>query len=89
MTRTIPSGAEGNSQPIVIVHESWYSEDLKMPVMVKTSDPRFGTTQTQLTNITRAEPDASLFQAPAGYTVSKERGGPRAGRGPMGRGQRQ
>jgi hypothetical protein len=85
MTRTIPAGAEGNSQPIVSVHESWTADDLKVPVMVKSSDPRFGTTQTQLNNIVRAEPDSTLFQVPTGYTVVKDRGGPR-GRGPNGPG---
>jgi len=84
MTRTIPAGAEGNSQPIVSVHETWMADDLKVPVMVKSSDPRFGTTQTQLTNVIRAEPDPSLFQVPAGYTVVKDRGG--RGRGPNGPG---
>ena len=79
MTRTIPAGAEGNSLPIQIVHETWISEDLKVPVMVKHSDPRSGTSTTQLTNIVRAEPDASLFTVPSGYTVQKG-GGP--GRGP-------
>jgi hypothetical protein len=81
MTRTIPAGAEGNSQPIVSVHESWMADDLKVPVMVKSSDPRFGTTQNQLTNVVRAEPDPTLFQVPAGYTVEKDRGGrgPRPG----------
>jgi hypothetical protein len=90
MTRTIPAGAEGNSLPIVTVHETWMSDDLKVPVMVKTSDPRFGSTTTQLTNIIRAEPDPTLFQVPAGYTVNKERGGPRGG-GPRagGNGQKQ
>jgi len=87
MTRTIPAGAEGNSLPIVIVHESWVSDDLKVPVMVKTSDPRFGTTQTQLTNVVRAEPDATLFQVPAGFTVNQDRSGPRGGRRPIGPGQ--
>lgn len=79
MTRTIAAGAEGNSMPIQIVHETWVSDDLKMPVMVKHSDPRTGTSTTQLNNIVRAEPDASLFTVPAGYTVQKG-GGP--GRGP-------
>jgi hypothetical protein len=36
------------------------------------TDPRFGTTTTELTNISREEPSAALFQAPAGFTV-KER----------------
>jgi hypothetical protein len=85
MTRTIPAGAEGNTLPIVSVHESWMAEDLKVPVMVKTADPRFGTTQTQLNNVVRAEPDPTLFQVPTGYTVVKDHGGPR-GRGPNGPG---
>jgi hypothetical protein len=88
-TRTIPAGAEGNSLPIVTVHETWTSEDLKVPVMVKTSDPRFGTSQTQLTNVVRAEPDPSLFQVPAGYTVTKDRGGMRGGPRPNGPVQKQ
>jgi hypothetical protein len=82
MTHTIPAGAEGNSLPIQVVHETWISDDLKVPVMVKHSDPRSGTTTTQLTNIVRAEPDTTLFAVPAGYTVQK--GG--AGRGPRGGG---
>ncbi|MGD0668260.1 MAG: hypothetical protein ABSB23_11910 [Bryobacteraceae bacterium] len=74
ITRTIPAGAMGNAQPIQVVRETWVSSDLQVPVMVKTSDPRFGTWVTQLTNITRSEPDASLFQTPADYTVSQGRG---------------
>jgi hypothetical protein len=89
ITRTIPAGAEGNSLPIVTVHETWTSDDLKVPVMVKTTDPRFGASQTQLTNIVRAEPDPSLFQVPAGYTVTKDRGGMRGGPRSTGPGQQQ
>lgn len=74
VTRTIPAGAQGNTQPIQTVRETWLSSDLQVPVMVKTSDPRFGTTTMQLTNIVRAEPDATLFQVPAGYTVTQGRG---------------
>lgn len=74
VTRTIPAGAQGNAQPMQIVRETWVSDDLKIPVMVKTTDPRLGTTTTQLTNIVRAEPDAALFQAPAGYTLTKGMG---------------
>jgi len=82
ITRTIPAGAMGNAQAIQSSREVWTSTELKVPVLIKISDPRFGTTVTQLNNITRAEPDAALFQAPAGYTV---RQGP-AGR-PMGMGR--
>jgi hypothetical protein len=75
ITETIPAGAMGNQQPLQIVRETWISTDLKVPVSIKTSDPRFGNVTMQLTNIVRAEPDASLFQVPSTYTVSaKTRG---------------
>ncbi|MGP8157313.1 MAG: hypothetical protein ACLQMT_10680 [Candidatus Acidiferrales bacterium] len=80
--RTIPAGAIGNVKPIRIVIERWYSPDLQMNVLVKRSDPRMGQTVFQLSDIQRKEPDASLFQVPADYTMT--RGGP-GGRGPFGR----
>jgi hypothetical protein len=69
-TVTIPAGAFGNSKAIQSVREVWTSADLHEPVLVTTSDPRFGTTTTQLTNVTRSEPDSALFVAPANYTVT-------------------
>lgn len=87
VTRTIPAGQIGNTQPMQIVHETWLSADLKVPVMVKITNPRTGTTTTQLTNITRAEPDPALFQAPSDYTVTKGGRGPGGMRGPGGGGQ--
>jgi hypothetical protein len=69
-TRTIPAGAIGNQQAMQIVREAWVSIDLKVPLLIKSSDPRFGSTVMQLTNIVRAEPDGSLFQIPASYTVT-------------------
>jgi hypothetical protein len=86
ITHTIPAGAEGNSLPIQVIHETWVSEDLKVPVMVKHTDPRSGTSTTQLTNIVRAEPDGSLFTVPAGYTVKTGGPGRGPGRGPRGGG---
>ena len=67
--RTIPAGQIGNEKAITIVSESWYSPDLQMLVMSKRSDPRFGDTTYQLTNIQRTEPAASLFAVPADYTI--------------------
>jgi hypothetical protein len=76
MTRTIPAGSIGNEKELKVVSETWYSKDLQMVVMSKHSDPRMGESTFRLTNIQRAEPDATLFQVPAGYKVS-ERGRPR------------
>jgi hypothetical protein len=86
VTRTIPAGTIGNSQAIEAVSETWMAEDLKVPLMTKMSDPRTGTTTTELTNINRSQPDPSLFQIPSDYTVKKGPGGPGGGRGPGGRG---
>jgi hypothetical protein len=44
--------------------------------MIKSSDPRFGEMVMQLTNIAQAEPDASLFQVPSGYTIKTGGGHP-------------
>jgi hypothetical protein len=77
-TRQIPAGAEGNDQPITITHEAWVSSDLKIEVMRTESDPRFGATTVELSNLSRAEPPAALFQAPAGYVVQEHTRGARA-----------
>jgi hypothetical protein len=73
-SRTIPAGEIGNVKAIVIVTERWYSPDLQTVIMTKRTDPRMGETDFQLTNIQRAEPAATLFQVPAGYTVQQGRG---------------
>jgi hypothetical protein len=70
-TRTIPAGEIGNTKPIVIVNEKWYSPELQMVVMTKRNDPRSGDTTFQMTDIQRGEPAASLFQVPADYTISQ------------------
>jgi hypothetical protein len=68
-TTTIPAGEIGNEQPIVIVSERWMSPDLKVLVMSKQSDPRFGETTYRLTNLTRSEPSPQLFEIPADFKV--------------------
>jgi len=68
-TRTIPAGQIGNDKPISIVTEVWTSPDLKTIVYSKRSDPRMGEQTFQLTNITRADPDGSLFTVPADFKL--------------------
>src|SRR5258705_11168907 len=68
-TIEFPAGEIGNERPIEIVFERWYSPELQVVVMTKHSDPRFGETTYQLTNINRTEPAHELFEVPADYTV--------------------
>jgi len=70
-TMTIPVSAIGNEHEIKVVDERWYSEDLGALVRSSTSDPRFGVTTYELTNILRTDPDVSLFQVPADYVLKQ------------------
>jgi len=74
ITRTIPKDEIGNDRAIQVVSERWYSPELQIVVKSVRSDPRFGTTTYTVTNIQKAEPDASLFTIPADYAVKD--GGP-------------
>jgi hypothetical protein len=68
-TRTIPAGQIGNERPINIVTEVWTSPDLKTIVSSKREDPRMGEQTFKLSNIVRAEPDASLFTVPSDFKM--------------------
>jgi len=71
-TITIPAGKIGNELPIRIISEQWYSPELQVTLLSKHSDPRFGETTYQLTNISRNEPAHSLFEIPSDYEVKDD-----------------
>jgi hypothetical protein len=84
VTRTIPAGTIGNNRDLHVVNEQWYSKDLQMMVKTVNSDPRFGVTTYEMTNISHDAPDAGLFMIPAGYTITEQAGrgrGAQAGQG--------
>jgi hypothetical protein len=68
-TLTISAGAIGNNQPVMTTSEFWYSSDLEVNLSVTRKDPREGTQVIQLVDLSRSEPDPSLFQVPADFTV--------------------
>jgi hypothetical protein len=71
-TFTIPAGQIGNELPLSIVSERWFSSQLKVLVMSRQSDPRFGETTYRLTNIVRGEPSPALFEVPSDFTVEED-----------------
>jgi hypothetical protein len=75
-TTVVPAGAMGNERPITITDEKWYSPELQTTVLSKHSDPRMGETTFRLTNISRSEPPASLFQVPPDYQIVDASKGP-------------
>jgi hypothetical protein len=72
-TMIIPVATLGNDRDIKIVDERWFSPDLGALVKSSNSDPRFGVTSYDLTNIVQAAPDEKLFELPAGYTLKQYR----------------
>ena len=70
-TITIEAGAIGNERPIETVNERWYSPELQVVVMTRSSDPRTGETTYKLTQVMRQEPLRNLFEVPADYTVTE------------------
>jgi hypothetical protein len=72
-TVTTSAGVEGNSQPVVSSEESWYSPDLEVNLMVTRKDPLQGTIVIHVVDLSRSEPDASLFQVPANFVVDDHR----------------
>jgi hypothetical protein len=71
-TTTIAAGAIGNEKPIEIVYERWYSKELELIVYSRHSDPRFGEQTYRLANISRNEPERSLFTPPSDYKILSE-----------------
>lgn len=66
---TMPAGTIGNEHPIEAVSETWYSPEFQMTILSKRSDPRFSESSYRVTNLTRSEPGAELFQIPSDYTI--------------------
>jgi hypothetical protein len=69
-TITIPKGQIGNDQEIKVITEQWISSGLGLLVKSSTSDPRFGDSTYQLTQLVRVAPDSALFQIPSDYTIT-------------------
>ena len=76
-TRTIrvdPPGSAGNDAPLTVTTETWFSTELDLAIRTIVSDPRAGTQTNSIVNLSRAEPDPTLFFPPVDYTVIDEPG---------------
>ncbi len=81
ITFTIPEGKEGNAQAITVTSTRWFSPDLKILIGSTSNDPHGGMSTEQTSNISTAEPAATLFQLPSGLTLETHHFG---GHGPQG-----
>jgi hypothetical protein len=87
VTRTVAAGTEGNTKALVNTSQRCVSPDLKI-VLYSSDTNQLRTSVHDVTTLNQADPDASLFQVPAGFTVKNapQRGGRAGWGGPGGRG---
>ncbi len=74
-SQTVPTVNGGNGvndanggKGVVITDEYWYSEDLRINLVLKHNDPRTGGVTMTVTGVKCSEPDPARFEIPAGYT---------------------
>jgi hypothetical protein len=72
-TLTIKAGTAGNNQPISTTEGYWYSPELGVTLSVTRKDPRTGTLVIHVVDLSRSEPDPSLFQVPENFVVEDHR----------------
>jgi hypothetical protein len=75
-TETIPAGSIGNERTIVVTSQTCASPELHLLLMRKRNDPRYGTTDYELTGIQRSEPDGSLFKIPGDFKTINDDNSP-------------
>lgn len=70
-TQMIPAENGGTQGEIAITDEYWYSEDLRINLMVRHSDPRTGTVTMTVSEVARTEPDPAFFEIPRNYKSAR------------------
>src|SRR5208337_2229669 len=70
--RTVPTILSGTGHEITITDDYWYSDDLKVYLVLKHNDPRTGEQFVGIIKVDRQEPDPSIFQIPPTYKIVDE-----------------
>ena len=73
-TTTIPAGQIGNEAALVRTRETWMAAAPTLQgVVVReiSEDPQSGRTIRELVSLDQREPDATLFQPPSGYEITR------------------
>ncbi len=69
---TLPAGKFGNDKPEPIVKEFWYSPRLGLNLVTKRFDPRSGSQNFLVNQVSLDEPNPKMFEPPADYRVMKQ-----------------
>jgi hypothetical protein len=71
-TTTIPASASGTGKSIQVIDEIWYSDELRLNMLVRHTDPRSGQQIVTITHVDRAEPAHTWFEIPPNYKIVDE-----------------
>jgi hypothetical protein len=69
---TVPAAVSGTSHDVTVTDDYWYSDDLKVYLVLKHNDPRTGEQMVGIVKLDRQEPDLPLFQIPSTYKLVDE-----------------
>jgi hypothetical protein len=75
-TTILNAGTVGNDLPLTLIGEYWHSEQLGINLRSIRTSPTFGKQVFTVTELTPGDPDAQLFELPAGYKVNDQRKNP-------------
>jgi len=70
--RTVPANLSGTGKEVTITDDYWYSEELKVYLVLKHNDPRTGEQIVGIVQVDRHEPGPAMFQIPAKYKIVDE-----------------
>ena len=66
-------GVFGNDSQVAVEREYWYSPQLGINLLSRRSDPRFGTQNFMITELSLSEPEPQLFDLPKGFKAVDRR----------------
>ena len=70
--RTIGADRSGTGKALLVTDDYWYSPALSVYLIIRHDDPRTGEQLVAVSEINRAEPDATTFRVPDDYKVVDE-----------------
>jgi hypothetical protein len=73
-TTYLPGTYQGNDGPLTSVSETWRSDQYRMVLLSKNSQPDGSESTTTMKDFSPTEPDPTLFMVPAGYQIVDETG---------------
>lgn len=70
--RTVPAAVSGTGHEVTITDDYWYSDELKVYLVIRHNDPRTGEQFVGITQVDRKEPAPATFQIPPAYKIVDE-----------------